>query len=37
VGGNIIRNKEGIVCREALEKKNCKQKVSAIKAMKICA
>jgi hypothetical protein len=22
VGGNIIRNKEGVVCREAMEKKN---------------
>jgi hypothetical protein len=36
VGGNIIGNKEGIVCREAMEKKNCKQEQSAIKAMKVC-
>jgi hypothetical protein len=36
VGRNIIRNKEGIVCREAMEKKNCKQEESAIKAMQIC-
>ncbi len=36
VGGNIIGNKEGIVLREAMEKKNCKQEESAIKAMKIC-
>jgi hypothetical protein len=36
VGGNIIRNKEGIFCREAMEKKNCKQEESAIKAMNIC-
>jgi hypothetical protein len=35
VGGNIIGNKEGVVCREAMEKKNCKQDKSAIKAMKI--
>ncbi len=35
VGGNIIRNKEGAVCREAMEK-NCKEKQSAIKAMKVC-
>ncbi len=37
VCGNIIGNKEGIVCREAMEKKNCKKEESAIKAMKICA
>jgi hypothetical protein len=36
VGRNIIGNKEGIVHREAMEKKNCKQEESAIKAMKIC-
>jgi hypothetical protein len=36
VGGNIIRDKEGIVRREAMEEKNCKQEESAIKAMKIC-
>jgi hypothetical protein len=36
VGGNIIGNKEGIVRREAMEKKNCKQEKSAIKAMKVC-
>jgi hypothetical protein len=36
VGGNIIGNKEGVLCREAMEKKNCKQEESAIKAMKIC-
>ncbi len=36
VGGNIIGNKECIVRREAMEKKNCKQEESAIKAMKIC-
>ncbi len=36
VGGSIIGNKEGIVCREAMEKKNCKQEESAIKAMKVC-
>ncbi len=36
VGGNIIRNKEGVLCREAMEKKNCKQEESAKKAMKIC-
>jgi hypothetical protein len=36
VGGNIIGNKEGVVCREVMEKKNCKQEESAIKAMKIC-
>jgi hypothetical protein len=36
VGGNIIGNKEGIVHRESMEKKNCKQEESAIKAMKIC-
>jgi hypothetical protein len=36
VGGNISGNKEGIVCREATEKKNRKQEQSAIKAMKIC-
>jgi hypothetical protein len=36
VGGNIIGNKEGIVCREAIEKKNRKQEKSAIKAMKVC-
>jgi hypothetical protein len=36
VGGNIIGNKEGIVRREAIEKKNCKEEESAIKAMKIC-
>jgi hypothetical protein len=36
VGGNISGNKEGIVHREAMEKKNCKQEESAIKAMKIC-
>ncbi len=36
VGGNISGNKEGIVCREAMEKKNHKQEESAIKAMKIC-
>jgi hypothetical protein len=36
VGGNISGNKEGIVHRKAMEKKNCKQEESAIKAMKIC-
>jgi hypothetical protein len=36
VGGNIIGNKEGIVHREAMEKKNCRQEESAIKAVKIC-
>ncbi len=36
VGGNIIGNKEGIVPREAMEEKKCKQEESAIKAMKIC-
>ncbi len=36
VGGNIIGNKEGIVHREAMEKNNCKQEESAIKAMKVC-
>ncbi len=36
MGGNIIGNKEGIVRREAIEKKNCKEEESAIKAMKIC-
>jgi hypothetical protein len=36
VGGNISGNKEGIVRREAMKKKNCKQEESAIKAMKIC-
>jgi hypothetical protein len=36
VGGNIIGNKEGVVCREAMEKKNCMQEESAIKVMKVC-
>jgi hypothetical protein len=36
VGGNILGNKEGIVRREAMEKKNCKQEESAIKAVKVC-
>jgi hypothetical protein len=36
VGANFSGNKEGIVHREAMERKNCKQKESAIKAMKIC-
>jgi hypothetical protein len=36
VGVNYSRNKEGIVHRETMEKKNCKQEESAIKAMKIC-
>jgi hypothetical protein len=37
VGRNIIGNKESVVHREAMEKKNCNQEESAIKAMKICA
>ncbi len=36
VGGNIIGNKEGVVRREVMEKKNWKQEESAIKSMKIC-
>jgi hypothetical protein len=36
MGGNIIRNKEGIVHREAMGEKNCKQEESAKKAMEIC-
>ncbi len=36
MGENIIGNKEGIVCREAMEKKHHKEEQSAIKAMKIC-
>jgi hypothetical protein len=35
-GGNISGNKEGMVRREAMEKKKYKQEESAIKAMKIC-
>jgi hypothetical protein len=36
VGVNYSGNNKGIVRREAMEKKNCKQEESAIKAMKIC-
>ncbi len=36
VGGNISGNKEGLVCTEAMEKKNRKEEEFAIKAMKIC-
>ncbi len=35
-GGNYSGNKEGIVRKEAMEKKNCKQEEYAIKAMKMC-
>ncbi len=35
-GVNISGNKEGIVCKDAMEKKNCKQEEYAIKAMKMC-
>ncbi len=35
-GVNYSGNKEGIVCKEAMEKKNLKQKEYAIKAMKMC-
>jgi hypothetical protein len=35
-GVNISCNKEGIVRKEAMEKKNCKQDKYAIKAMKMC-
>ncbi len=36
VGVNYSGNKEGIVRKEATEKKNCKQEEYAIKAMKMC-
>jgi hypothetical protein len=35
-GVNYSGNKEGIVHKEAMEKKNCKQEEYAIKAMKMC-
>jgi hypothetical protein len=35
-GVNCSGNKEGIVFKEAMEKKNCKQEEYAIKAMKMC-
>jgi hypothetical protein len=35
-GVNYSGSKEGIVRKEAMEKKNCKQKEYAIKAMKMC-
>ena len=35
-GVNISANKEGIVCKDAMEKKYCKQEEYAIKAMKMC-
>ncbi len=35
-GANIIINKEAAVRKEAMEKQNCKQETSAIKAMKVC-
>jgi hypothetical protein len=35
-GVNYSGNKEGIVRKEAMEKKNCKQEEYAIKAMKMC-
>jgi hypothetical protein len=35
-GVNINGNKEGIVRKEAMEKKNCKQEEYAIKVMKMC-
>ncbi len=35
-GVNISANKEGIVLKDAMEKKNCKQEEYAIKAMKMC-
>jgi hypothetical protein len=35
-GVNISGNKEGIVRKEAMEKKNCKQEEYAKKAMKMC-
>jgi hypothetical protein len=35
-GVNISGNKEGIVRKEAMKKKNCKQEEYAIKAMKLC-
>ncbi len=35
-GVNISGNKEGIVHKDAMEKKNCRQEEYAIKAMKVC-